>query len=96
VANRSVFQKIKAALPVRILCGGNQNAIEIQIGCTLISVLLLTVIHEYNTSNLAFSNVTVLLSMHLAGYISIKDLLESHKIKRVRQKKELKLPTLFG
>lgn len=90
------FKKLKQNFQLEYFVGDNQNAIEIQIWCALIAVLLLTVIHERNKSNLAFSNVTVLLRIHLAGYICIKDLLELHKRKRERQKKETKRPSLFG
>ena len=55
--------------------GDNQNAIEIQIWYALIAVLLSTVIHERNASKVCFSSITTLLRIHLAGYISIKELL---------------------
>lgn len=90
------FKKLKQNFQLEYFVGDNQNAIEIQIWCALIAVLLLTVIHERNQSNLAFSNVTVLLRIHLAGCISIKDLLELHKKKRERKKKERKMTGLFG
>lgn len=90
------FKKLKQNFQLQYFVGDNQNAIEIQIWCALISVLLLTVIHERNKSKIAFSNVTTLLRIHLAGYISIKELLELHNKKRVRGKKANGQHDLFG
>ena len=75
--------------------GDNQNAIEIQIWCALIAVLLLTVIHQRNNSKISFSNVTTLLRIHLAGYIGIKELLALHNKKRERIKKATAVKDLF-
>jgi len=81
------FKKLKQNFPLQYFVGDNQNAIEIQIWCALIGVLLLTVIHHRNKSKISFSNVTTLLRIHLTGYISIKELLALHNKKRVRTKK---------
>lgn len=90
------FKKLKQNFPLQYFVGDNQNAIEVQIWCALIGVLLLSVIHNRNGSKIAFSNVTTLLRIHLAGYISIKGLLALHNQKR---KRNAKLPVhydLFG
>jgi hypothetical protein len=78
------FKKLKQNFPLQYFVGDNQNAIEIQIWCALIAVLLLTVIHERNNPNISYSNVTTLLRIHLTGYISIKELLALHHKKRTR------------
>jgi len=78
------FKKLKQNFQLQYFVGDNQNAIEIQIWCALIAVLLLSVIHSQNKSKISFSNVATLLRIHLAGYISIKDLLALHNKKRVR------------
>ena len=90
------FKKLKQNFPLQYFVGDNQNAIEVQIWCALISVLLLTVIHDRNKSRISFSNVTTLLRIHLVGYISIKELLALHNKKRVRNKKEVIGRTLFS
>lgn len=90
------FKKLKQNFPLQYFVGDNQNAIEIQIWCALIAVLLLTVIHQRNNSKISFSNVTTLLRIHLAGYISIKELLALHNKKRLRNKKSNPLPDLFS
>lgn len=89
------FKKLKQNFQLQYFVGDNQNAIEIQIWCALIAILLLTVIHERNKSGIAFSNVTTLLRIHLAGYISIKELLALHNRKRVRSKKAASIEDLF-
>ena len=89
------FKKLKQNFPLQYFVGDNQNAIEIQIWCALIGVLLLTVIHQQNKSRIAFSNVATLLRIHLAGYIGIKDLLAFHNKKRSRTKKPTIINELF-
>lgn len=78
------FKKIKQNFQLQYFLGDNQNAIEIQIWCALIAVLLLSIIHSHNNSKISFSNVATLLRIHLAGYISIRELLALHNKKRVR------------
>jgi hypothetical protein len=91
------FKKLKQNFPLHYFVGDNQNAIEIQIWCALIALLLLTYIHNLNQSKMAFSNLMMLLRIHLAGYISIKTLLRLHNQKRKRGKKDQStLTELFG
>ena len=90
------FKKLKQNFPLQYFVGDNQNAIEVQIWCALIAVLLLTVIHERNKSSISFSNVATLLRIHLVGYISIKELLALHNKKRLRSKKVLQEINLFS
>ena len=78
------FKKLKQNFQLQYFVGDNQNAIEIQLWCALIAVLLLSVIHSHNKSKISFSNVAALVRIHLAGYISIKDLLALHNKKRGR------------
>ncbi len=81
------FKKLKQNFPLHYFLGDNQNAIEIQIWCALIALLLLSHIHFQNKSKMAFSNMVSILRMHLPSYISIKDLLALHNKKRLRGKK---------
>ncbi len=81
------FKKLKQNFQLQYFVGDNQNAIEIQIWCALIGVLLLTVIHQQKKSKMAFSNVATLIRIHLAGYISIRALLALHNRKKERGKK---------
>jgi len=90
------FKKLKQNFPLQYFVGDNQNAIEIQIWCALIAVLLLTIIHEQNNSKISFSNVTTLLRIHLTGYISIKALLALHNKRRTRNRKVVEENNLFS
>lgn len=83
------FKKLKQNFPLHYFVGDNQNAIEIQISCALIALLLLSNIHFQNKSKMAFSNMVAILRMHLPSYISIKDLLALHNKKRARNTKTL-------
>ena len=81
------FKKLKQNFPLHYFIGDNQNAIEIQIWCALIALLLLNYMHHTNKSNMAFGNMVTLLRIHLAGYISIRELFRLHNQKRKRGKK---------
>ena len=81
------FKKLKQNFPLHYFVGDNQNAIEIQIWCALIALLLLSYMHNTNKSKMAFGNMVTLLRIHLAGYISIRELLRLHNQKRRRGKK---------
>lgn len=81
------FKKLKQNFPLYYFLGDNQNAIEIQIWCSLIALLLLSHIHYQNKSKMAFSNMVSILRMHLPSYISIKELLALHNKKRERNQK---------
>lgn len=81
------FKKLKQNFPLHYFLGDNQNAIEIQIWCALIALLLLSHIHFQNKSKMAFSNMVSILRMHLPSYISIKKLLSLHNKKRLRNEK---------
>jgi hypothetical protein len=80
------FKRLKQNFPLQYFVGDNQNAIEIQIWCSLIALLLLTVIHNQNKAKMAFSNLATLIRIHLAGYISLRELIALHNKKRQRNK----------
>ncbi len=90
------FKKLKQNFPLHYFLGDNQNAIEIQIWCALIALLLLSHIHYQNKSKMAFSNMVSILRMHLPSYISIKELLALHNKKRMRNKKIESKADLFN
>jgi hypothetical protein len=90
------FKKLKQNFQLQYFVGDNQNAIEIQIWCALIGVLLLSVIHQRNRSKMAFSNLATLMRMHLAGYISIKELVALHNRKKERPSKKTVKGDIFS
>lgn len=91
------FKRLKQNFPLQYFVGDNQNAIEIQIWCSLIALLLITVIHSQNKSKMAFSNLATLIRIHLAGYISLRNLIELHNKKRPRKRTaQLEQPDIFN
>lgn len=86
------FKKLKQNFPLQYFVGDNQNAIEIQIWCALIALLLLSRIHHQHKSTIAFTVFTTVIRLHLFNYISIKELLEAYG----RKKKTNTQPDLFS
>lgn len=76
------FKKLKQNFPLQYFVGDNQNAIEIQIWCALIALLLLSTLHHQHRSKMAFSVFTTVLRLHLFNYIHIKDLLNVYQKQR--------------
>jgi len=80
------FKKLKQNFPLTYFLGDNINAIEIQIWCALIALMLLQVLHTENNSNLSFSILATIVRLHLMNYISITEVINHYKKKRQRKK----------
>lgn len=65
-----LFKKIKQNFPLQYFYGDNQNAIQIQIWCTLIALLLITVMKKQLNKSWSFSNLVSLLQKHLFSYVN--------------------------
>lgn len=87
------FKKLKQNFPLQYFVGDNQNAIEIQIWCALIALLLLSAIHHQHKSKMAFSVFVTVLRLHLFNYISIAALLKHYQQQR---KPRTSTPDLFN
>lgn len=81
------FKKLKQNFPLTYFYGDNTNAIEIQIWCSFIALLLLQVLHKEQKSKMAFSILAAIVRLHLMNYISISSIIETYKERRVRKKK---------
>ncbi len=68
-----LFKKIKQNFPLQYFYGENQNAIQIQIWCTLIALLLISIMKKTLTKSWSFSNLVSLLQKHLFTYVKFKD-----------------------
>jgi len=68
-----LFKKIKQNFPLQYFYGDNQNAIQIQIWCTLIALLLITKMKKQLTKSWSFSNLISLLQKHLFSYVKFTD-----------------------
>lgn len=73
------FKKLKQNFPLQYFVGDNQNAIEIQIWCALIALLLLSTIHSQQKSKMAFSVFVTIIRLHLFNYIAIKALIDHYR-----------------
>lgn len=93
------FKRIKQNYPLDYFLGDNENAIKIQIWCTLIADLLLKVIKKGSRSKMAFSNITGLVRLHLMTYMDLMSFLRAPEktllAKFKERKKKLIIPSLF-
>ena len=80
------FKKLKQNFPLNYFLGDNENAIQIQIWCALIGLILLQVLYNENKATIAFSIIASIVSLHLMNYISITAIIEKYKQKRKRNK----------
>ena len=94
------FKRIKQNYPLQYFLGDNENAIKIQIWCSLIADLLLRVIKRGTRSTMAFSNIVALIRLHLMTYMDLKDFLRSPEkallSKIYRQTEDYRNPSLFS
>lgn len=78
------FKRLKQNFPLNYFLGDNENAIEIQIWCALIGLMLLQVLYKENEATIAFSILAAIVSIHLMNYISITAVIKHYKKKRKR------------
>ena len=72
-----LFKQLKQNFPLKYFLGDNENAIKIQIYCTLIANLLMTVIQKKLKKSWAFSNLVSFCKIHLFNYIHLLKFLEN-------------------
>jgi hypothetical protein len=81
------FKKLKQNFPLTYFFGDNANAIEIQIWCALIALLLLDVMHKEHNSDMPFSILATLIRLHIMNYVALSVIIEAYKLKRKRNVK---------
>lgn len=86
------FKKLKQNFPLQYFLGDNTNAIEIQIWCALIGLILLQVIYSEQKVTIAFSILASIVSIHLMNYTCLTSIINNYKQKRKRKTK-FKPPT---
>lgn len=72
-----LFKRLKQNMPLKYFLGDNQNAIKIQVWCSLITDLLLQVIKRQVKRKWAFSNIVKLIRLHLFNYMNLISFLEN-------------------
>ena len=90
-----LFKQLKQNFPLKYFLGDNENAIKIQIYCTLIANLLMTVIQKKLKRSWAFSNLVSFCKIHLFNYIHLLNFLENPDKDWQKTLQGLKQPTLF-
>ena len=66
-----LFKRIKQNYPLKYFLGESENAITIQIWCTLIADLLLKIIKKGSKAKCSFSNLAAMVRLHLMTYINL-------------------------
>jgi hypothetical protein len=72
-----LFKQLKQNFSLKYFLGDNENAIKIQIYCTLIANLLMTVVQKNLKRSWAFSNLVSFVKIHLFNYIHLMNFLEN-------------------
>jgi hypothetical protein len=72
-----LFKQLKQNFPLKYFLGDNENAIKIQIYCTLIANLLMTVVQKSLKRSWGFSNLVSFVKIHLFNYIHLLNFLEN-------------------
>ena len=91
-----LFKQLKQNFPLKYFLGDNENAIKIQIYCTLIVNLLLTVIQKQLKRNWSFSNLVSFCRIHLFNYLHLVRFLENPEKDWQKQKDKPPEPNLFN
>lgn len=87
-----LFKQLKQNFPLKYFLGDNDNAIKIQIWCTLIANLLFTIIRKNIKRKISFSNLVSFARQHLFSYNKLTDLIE--KTEREWRKKHSEKPVV--
>ena len=92
-----LFKQLKQNFPLKYFLGDNENAIKIQIWCTLIANLLFTIIKKNIKKNISFSNLVSFARQHLFSYHKLNELIEraEKEWRKKHAKKVCPLPVLF-
>jgi hypothetical protein len=72
-----LFKRMKQNYPLKYFLGDSENAIKIQIWCTLIADLLLKIVKKAVAAKWSFSNLAAMVRLHLMTYIDLFGFLKS-------------------
>jgi hypothetical protein len=68
----SLFKRIKQSYPLKYFLGDTENAIKIQIWCSLITDLLVKIIqNKIKRKNWSYANLSSMIRLHLMSYVNI-------------------------
>jgi hypothetical protein len=72
-----LFKRMKQNYPLKYFIGDSENAIKIQIWCSLIADLLLKIVKKGAAARWSFSNLAAMVRLHLMTYIDLFSFLKS-------------------
>lgn len=72
-----LFKRMKQNYPLKYFLGDSENAIKIQIWCSLIADLLLKIVKRGAAAKWSFSNLAAMVRLHLMTYIDLFSFLKS-------------------
>jgi Transposase DDE domain/Domain of unknown function (DUF4372) len=72
-----LFKRMKQNYPLKYFLGDSENAIKIQIWCSLIADLLLKIVKKGAAVKWSFSNLAAMVRLHLMTYIDLFGFLKS-------------------
>jgi hypothetical protein len=72
-----LFKRMKQNYPLKYFLGDSENAIQIQIWCSLIADLILKIIKKGAAAKWSFSNLASMVRLHLMTYIDLGGFLRS-------------------
>ena len=92
-----LFKQLKQNFPLKYFLGDNENAIKIQIWCTLIANLLFTIIKKGIKEKISFSNLVSFTRQHLFSYHKLTELIQrsEKEWRRKHQQKTAVMPLIF-
>jgi len=73
----TLFKRMKQNYPLKYFLGDSENAIKIQIWCSLIADLVLKIVKKAVAVKWSFSNLAAMIRLHLMTYINIFSFLKS-------------------
>lgn len=73
----TLFKRLKQNYPLKYFLGDSENAIKIQIWCSLIADLLLKIIKKAVSVRWSFSNLAAMVRLHLMTYIDLFSFLKA-------------------
>ena len=86
-----LFKRMKQNYPLKYFLGDSENAIQIQIWCSLIADLILKIIKKGAAVKWSFSNLAAMVRLHLMTYIDLGGFLlspEKSLMKMISQSKQ--------
>ena len=68
----TLFKRIKQSYPLKYFLGDNENAIKIQIWCSLITDLLVKIVQDkIRRKRWSYANLTSMIRLHLMSYVNL-------------------------